>query len=205
MSQAPSSRIERRREKTSRLLIEVALGLFYEKGIDRTKIEDITERADIGKGTFYQYFETKEELLRTLLEEGLEELLSRTTEEVKTARPGPRMIRRIIHAQLDFELEHPEYRVLFHQVRGLLQFRTESVKELRQVYDAYLDRLGQVIRHALNSRNGEGVSPRQIAMAVSAFSLGLLTHPLLFDKAGEFRDRRDDIQAQLERSIYALV
>ncbi len=59
MIQAPSSRIERRREKTRRLLIEVALGLFYEKGIYRTKIEDITERADIGKGTFYQYFETK--------------------------------------------------------------------------------------------------------------------------------------------------
>ena len=63
---APLTRVERRKEKTHRVLSEVALGLFYEKSIYWTKIEDITQGADVGKGTFYQYFETKEALIQEL-------------------------------------------------------------------------------------------------------------------------------------------
>ncbi len=68
MLQATPSRVERRKERTRRALLAVALELFHQKGIYWTKIEDITERADIGKGTFYQHFETKEDLLEVLLE-----------------------------------------------------------------------------------------------------------------------------------------
>ncbi|MFQ5991090.1 MAG: TetR/AcrR family transcriptional regulator [Nitrospiraceae bacterium] len=205
MLQTPPSRVERRKEKTRKILLGVALGLFYEQGIYWTKIEDITERADIGKGTFYQYFETKEELLKTLLQLGLDVLLARTSEAIDGVKPDSKILSRIIQAQLEFHIEHPEYLLFFHQIRGLLQFTTEPVNDLRKVYNVYLDQLAEVIEPALNGRGGAGASARELAMAVSAFSLGLLTHHLLFDKAGTFKHRRDDIQAVLERSIYALV
>ena len=205
MLQTPPSRVERRKEKTRKILLGVALGLFYEQGIYWTKIEDITERADVGKGTFYQYFETKEELLKTLLQLGLDVLLARTSEAIDGVKPDSKILSRIIQAQLDFHVENPEYLLFFHQIRGLLQFTTEPVNDLRKVYNVYLDQLAEVIEPALNGRGGVGASARELAMAVSAFSLGLLTHHLLFDKAGAFKHRRDDIQAVLERSIYALV
>jgi AcrR family transcriptional regulator len=66
----PSARVARRKQKTQEILLQVALGLFSEKGIHWTKIEDITERADIGKGTFYKYFPTKEALIRILYSGG---------------------------------------------------------------------------------------------------------------------------------------
>ncbi|HET6369785.1 MAG TPA: TetR/AcrR family transcriptional regulator, partial [Nitrospiria bacterium] len=78
MLHTPLTRTERRKEKTRRLLMDVALNLFFEKGIYWTKIEDITQRADVGKGTFYQYFETKEAQLQELLERGLGILLTLT-------------------------------------------------------------------------------------------------------------------------------
>lgn len=37
--------------------------LFQEKGVEGTKVEDITERADVSKGTFFNYFDSKHEVL----------------------------------------------------------------------------------------------------------------------------------------------
>ncbi len=203
MLQTPS-RVERRKERTRKALLAVALALFHEKGIFWTKIEDITERADIGKGTFYQYFETKEVLLEVLLQQGLDGLLARTAEAIQGVQNGPDVLTQIIKAHLDFHLTHKEYMLLFHQVRGLLQMTSDSVRNLRRVYADYLDRLGELISPTLLGRDSR-LSSRELAMTISAFTLGLLTHHLVFDLAGEFQRHRHEIQLQLERSLQALV
>lgn len=200
-----TTRVERRKEKTRRLLLDVALELFFENGIYWTKVEDITERADIGKGTFYQYFETKEDLLQALLRRGLDALLAKKTEAIRGTKPGPRMLSAIIRAQLDFYLEHPEYLLLFHQVRGLLQLKTQAAKDLRAVYDEHLDQLGRLLRPVVNGKTKQSGMARKLGMAISAFTSGLLTYHLLFGKAGEIQRQRDDLLAQLERSLQSLI
>lgn len=205
MREAPAvlSRTERKKERTRKQLLEVALALFFEKGIYWTKIEDITERADIGKGTFYQYFETKEALLQELLQQGLDGLLELTREAVGSAGTDAKaLISGVVKARLDFFYEHPEYLLLFHQVRGLLQLKTDSAKGLREVYEHHLDQLARVLRPTLN---GKGGSARTLATAVAAFTSGLLTYRLLFDAAGDSKRRRQEIQEQIERSIQAVL
>ncbi len=202
MAPAASSRVERRKARTRQALLDVALVLFSEKGIYWTKIEDITERADVGKGTFYKYFETKEALLQALLQQGLDLLLMKTKEAARGTKPGPKLLSKIIAARVDFFLEHPEYLLLFHQVRGLLQLTTESAKDLRAVYDEHLDRLGDLLRPAMN---GKGAANRTLATALAAYTSGLLTYYLLFDKAGDLKRHRGEIQALLEQSLQALM
>lgn len=201
----PPTRIARRKERTRRVLMEAALGLFYDKGIFWTKIEDITEQADVGKGTFYQYFDTKEDLLAELLKQGLGQLLMRTKEAIRLVRPGPELIKKIVEARLDFFLENPEYLLLFHQIRGLLQLRTDSSKELREIYIAHLDRLGEIVRPALKGGAKKGPSAHNLSVALAAFTSGLLTYHLLFGEAANFKQRRTAIADQLEQSLRALV
>ncbi len=199
------SRVARRKQKTRSVLMKVALELFYEKGIYWTKIEDITERADIGKGTFYQYFQTKEDLLQAVLEDGLNLLLAQTEDVLGSAKSGHQAWNRLIAARLDFFTAHPEYLLLFHQVRGLLQLKTEPARELREVYDRYFDRLGKLLKPMLNGKGESGVLARQMALALSAFTSGLLTHQLLFGKEGDFTRRRDAIVTQLEHALRGLM
>lgn len=205
MREAPAipSRTERKKERTRRQLLEVALALFFEKGIYWTKIEDITERADVGKGTFYQYFETKEALLQELLQQGLDELLELTREAVADAGSDTKaLISGVVKARLGFFYDHPEFLLLFHQVRGLLQLKTESAKGLREVYEHHLDQLAKVLRPTMN---GKGGSARTLATAVAAFTSGLLTYYLLFDGQGDSKRRRQEIQDQIERSLQAVL
>ncbi len=57
------SRRERKKEETKQRILEEALQLFQQQGIANTTIEGITEAADIGKGTFYNYFDSKEAVI----------------------------------------------------------------------------------------------------------------------------------------------
>ena len=71
---SPPSRHERRRLQTRRLLIQTALQLVLDKGYDAITIQDITDRADLGRGTFYIHFKDKEEVVWTAFQELFQEL-----------------------------------------------------------------------------------------------------------------------------------
>jgi AcrR family transcriptional regulator len=60
------SRRERKKRETRQRLLECAWQLFLERGYDETTVEEITEAADVAKGTFFNYFATKEILLDEL-------------------------------------------------------------------------------------------------------------------------------------------
>jgi AcrR family transcriptional regulator len=60
-----AGRRERRRAEIRDRLFRAALQLFAERGFLETTVEDITEAADVGKGTFFNYFPTKEHVLAT--------------------------------------------------------------------------------------------------------------------------------------------
>jgi len=57
------TRRERRRAETRERIIRAALRLFSERGVTATTIEDITNAADVGKGTFFNYFPSKEQII----------------------------------------------------------------------------------------------------------------------------------------------
>lgn len=61
----PASRRERHRAETRERIFRAALELFAEHGFLETTVEDITDAADVGKGTFFNYFPTKEHVLAT--------------------------------------------------------------------------------------------------------------------------------------------
>jgi len=69
-----SDRFQRRRERTRRALRDAAATLVIEKGYDAVTIQDITERADVGMGTFYLHFQHKEEVIWLVIRETFEEM-----------------------------------------------------------------------------------------------------------------------------------
>jgi AcrR family transcriptional regulator len=56
-------RRQRRSTETRERLFRAALRLFAEQGFAETTVEDITNAADVGKGTFFNYFPSKEHIL----------------------------------------------------------------------------------------------------------------------------------------------
>jgi AcrR family transcriptional regulator len=67
-------KIDRRVSRTRRQLREALMELILEKGYDNITIEEITDRADLGRTTFYLHYRDKEALLLESLEQIAEEL-----------------------------------------------------------------------------------------------------------------------------------
>ena len=66
-----SLRWRRRKEARPQEILEAALAVFAEKGFSAARMEDISRRAGVTKGTIYLYFESKEALFKALVRESL--------------------------------------------------------------------------------------------------------------------------------------
>jgi AcrR family transcriptional regulator len=69
---AAPSRLDRRKARTRKALVDAAVRLIADGRGDRASIQEITETADIGFGSFYNHFDSKEQLFQTASEEALE-------------------------------------------------------------------------------------------------------------------------------------
>ncbi len=61
----PANRLDRRKARTRQALIDAAVGLIAEGRGQQASIQEITDAADIGFGSFYNHFESKEQLFQT--------------------------------------------------------------------------------------------------------------------------------------------
>ena len=71
----PTNRWARRKARTRQRLMEAGEALFRDHGFDAVTVEEVAEVADVAKGTFFNYFESKETLLGALLIERTQALL----------------------------------------------------------------------------------------------------------------------------------
>ncbi|MBZ0291180.1 MAG: TetR/AcrR family transcriptional regulator [Anaerolineae bacterium] len=69
--------VDRRVKRTRQLLRDALMELILEKGYDAVTVQDVTDRANLGRATFYLHYRDKEDLLTTSLEEIYDDLVER--------------------------------------------------------------------------------------------------------------------------------
>ena len=64
----PQNVVDRRVQKTRKLLQEALMELVAEKGYEAVTIREILDKANVGRSTFYAHFQDKDQLLHSILE-----------------------------------------------------------------------------------------------------------------------------------------
>ncbi|RWC00246.1 MAG: TetR/AcrR family transcriptional regulator [Mesorhizobium sp.] len=82
--------IDRRVARTRRMLHQALLSLILEKGYEAILVEDICERANVGRSTFYAHFTGKDDLKRSGLEHLRQELVERQRNSSTSTPNGTR-------------------------------------------------------------------------------------------------------------------
>jgi AcrR family transcriptional regulator len=168
-------RREDKRELTRQQMFNAAAILFSEKGYESTSIEDVTEKADVSKGTFYYHFESKEalvvELRRSLLAGNLDEAMQLLEEK----QPPLMILERLLLGRAAYTEQQPELsKVFFAQRIQYILFKEENQIAERQsngkpqpllrslVYECVCEaqRLGQL---------RADLSPMEVTSMISAF------------------------------------
>lgn len=95
---------ESRKERKRQSLLAAAYGLFTEKGVAKTSVDEIVRRANVAKGTFYLYFQDKDQLLQQLVYD----ISARVLEEAYTwleERRTPDFVENVL-LMLDYIIEY---------------------------------------------------------------------------------------------------
>lgn len=95
-----------RRARTSRAILDAASALFFERGLQRTTIDEIAEAAGVSVGSVYVHFGSKEGLYLALVERAIE----LSEEYTSRAAHDPSPLQRVLnlgHAYVEFALSEP--------------------------------------------------------------------------------------------------
>lgn len=90
-------RYERKKAQTRERIYRAALKLFAERGLAATTVDEIVAVADVAKGTFFNYFGSKEQIFGLFVEIQLGKL----AEAAQEARKAERSIRDVLHRAFD--------------------------------------------------------------------------------------------------------
>ncbi|MEU0634517.1 TetR/AcrR family transcriptional regulator [Streptomyces sp. NPDC005989] len=133
---------DRRTRRTRRNLSDALVALVLERGFSSLTVEDITERADVGRATFYSHFRDREDLFARVTADLLEELAERLQPVVSdsyigfTGKPVLEMLR---HARERRDV----YRIVLRGEGDGKPLQTFTDALARATADEFRDRAGR--------------------------------------------------------------
>lgn len=150
--------LDRRIQKTRSYLFDALMSLIVEKGYEKVTIQDIIDRANVGRSTFYAHFENKEQLLFSG-NEAFEKMLENDLTSGDEIIPGPDI----------------NYRALF----GHVIERRDLVKAMigKQSGDAVVKHLRDLISYKISDylkKRGD-VKPPKITFLSDAAAAALIS------------------------------
>jgi len=197
-AKAAPGRRQRRSAEIREKLFRAALKLFGEKGFAETTVEDITNAADVGKGTFFNYFPSKDHILIAFSEMQLAKLQA-TVESFRhstapmaeffremsvrmTAEPGraPDVVRAILQANLSSSSVRQVMQETHKRAHGLLTQLVRTGQERGEFRrDLPASELAHVFRQTVFgtlliwSAYGDASLPERINTALTVLWTGL--------------------------------
>jgi AcrR family transcriptional regulator len=165
------NRFDRRREKTRVDLLQAAERVISRKGYHQTRIADIANEADVGLGTFYLHFKTKNEIFIELIEHGAAELRKNLAEAKAGVSSPADKLKITIDTILDAAAQAPElFRIVFGHGPAFLDLMV-------RVHEIFIDDLRDDLAPAVADR-ADSIAHLTIGMLSQAISWLLASRDL---------------------------
>ncbi|MEC2076630.1 TetR family transcriptional regulator [Metabacillus fastidiosus] len=128
-------------------IVQAAIEVFKEKGIEKTKISDIVKLANIAQGTFYLYFPSKLSVMPAIAEIMVEKTITAVKNNVREDEPFFIQMEQVVDAVFNITSEYREILALIYA--GLAS--TEHLKEWETVYQPFYSWISEFLMKAKSS------------------------------------------------------
>jgi TetR/AcrR family transcriptional regulator, cholesterol catabolism regulator len=163
--------LDRRRHQ----VFAASLPLFLQKGFQETSMQEIAAASGVGKSTLYDYFNTKDEILLWVLEDGIYDLTELARQIDALDLPAAEKIHRVMHAHLEYLLQNKDfYERMMYEVQRL---GPESQRRIQIRRHAYQDLLCKLVEEATREGSFREVNPLLAARTMmSILTPAVFTH-----------------------------
>jgi AcrR family transcriptional regulator len=160
-TQTKAERKRRWRELMREDLLDAAVGLIRQEGLEALTMERVAEAAGVAKGTVYLYFESKRRLVERAVERLVEPLVSEISEVLGSDLPADERLRRMAEANLRyFEENRHLFRVFVH---GRFDTRTRAEQTRGKHYRTILDGTARAVAAGVASGRFRPLDPEPVA------------------------------------------
>ena len=150
-------------DKRTRILL-AAVKVFSEKGFHHAKVEEIAERAGVGKGTVYEYFKSKEELFAEMFKAGTTFYMQKLTDELNNTKSAADKILKIIDIHFRFMTDHRDLaRLIMQEHREVGKYLSDFMHEQRM---AKIKMLESIVTDGIKQGEIEVVNPHVTAALI---------------------------------------
>lgn len=104
-----AERKKREREQKRQLMLEAAEELILEKGLDQLNMDEVAVRSEFSKGSLYQYFKNKNDLVLGICHKATSLLSDEISKVLTQDKPGLDLVSMIGATYISFALNHSEY------------------------------------------------------------------------------------------------
>ncbi|MFO0619008.1 MAG: TetR/AcrR family transcriptional regulator [Polyangiaceae bacterium] len=177
-----------------KVLLDAARDVFADKGYHDAKVEDIAERANVAKGTFYLYFKDK----RAVLEELVDGLFMRITMAIVRVDVGEEVTSQLVHNIRAIVAVFLKDLAL---TRVLLSYAAGTDPAFVEKVSAFYDGARTMLRTALEEGQDLGIVAKGNADVYATFTLGALKETLLQQATSKSPRPREEIVAELFRFL----
>jgi len=191
------SRQRRRTKNTHQKLIEAAKAVFAEKGMDMARIDEISERADVGKGTFYYHFKGKSQLIKELIKGILSDLVATIEEKCRGSTDIESLLGSLIGVHIEFFSKCWEDFVLYFQSRSDLTLQ-DGYSGIETPFIEYLECIESLLESVIKHKLPQPVL-RRIACAITGFVSGYYS----FASINSQDENIDEVFASLQGAMVA--
>jgi len=198
------NRSQKRAGRTRKKLKKAALDVFSEKSVDAATVEEITEKADVGKGTLYQHFEDKEEIVVTLVDEAVEHLIERIRAYDSAPETLEDMLEHLLNSHYEFSVNAKEEFMLLFQGKLLLRLESDTLDELEEPYLHYLEEIENQLAAYISPRI-EPIKIRRLACAVAGFVFGFFSFAMIGMTPDEIETSIKTLRRVFVRSLCAFL
>ncbi|MFB4160005.1 TetR family transcriptional regulator [Geomicrobium sp. JSM 1781026] len=144
-------------------IVQAAIDVFKENGIERTKVSDIVKAAGIAQGTYYLYFSSKLSVMPAIAEELVNTLVKKLEKNVDKKGRFAKQLEDIIVTVYDNLREYRKLHALVYA--GLAS--TEHLREWEEIYEPFYAWMTLRLEEAQrNEMIGEHVEPSSSARLV---------------------------------------
>lgn len=181
-------------------ILDAALQVFSEKGFHQATVEEIADRADVGKGTLYRYFTSKETLFNELVTLRLDELEKSALAVLDGQDDVLTMIHKLLHTYFEFfDSNQRLYRLIEQE-------RLEVGKQVQGLYFGKVMRRIPVLRRKIYAARQKGqlkdVDFRTVFFGVMGFIHGVIQRWLASECAYSLLD---ELPGVMEVLFYGFV
>lgn len=165
--------MNRKKERIKEIL-RAAKIIFLRNGFHNSSMDDVADIADLGKGTIYYYFKSKEEIFFTLIEREAKKVYNEMVKRVSEKEPLYKIIKEVTSFYLEYFSKNRTFlRLFFPCIAGLIKI--ENKKLLERYTKSYREHF-QFIKRIISQRIKEEripVSAKSLLNLINVMQIGI--------------------------------